>query len=718
GDCCKLHLVDKISTTSTRNMSDCEDDPAIFSSDTLPSDLRFMATVANGYLGTRVYGDVMHINGVYNGENGDSCRADVPSTVNVRVTVPGESSLKETYTLNTRTGMFCFNTETQDFKVTQQIFAHRTKVHLMVLTITLERLTISKEQFTVQIKSSFVPHSQNIDFVNGPDFMGARYIYGQTLTPEVKGAARQSVHMIVMPLSESLTLLPKEQRNSWAFLTAVADTEEQAKECFVEGQTLIQLNQLYSSHVAAWAALWEQSCINVTGCRRLNQALYGCLYYLLSDLPPLKPTDFQYIGLSPGGLSNGGIGEDHHGHIFWDQETWMYPNVLVFYPELARTLLKNRIRTLPAAKYIARQEGYMGAKYPWESAATGFEVCDADIYGLKEIHINGDISFAFQQYFYFTQDLGFFQKDGGWDVVSSIAEFWSSRVTWNPLEECYEIKGVMPPDEYQSDVSNSAYTGVVAKYSLQFATELASHLKVTVPSEWMKIAEKIKVPYDPMKQYHPEFDGYKSGDVVKQADVVLLGYPLMYPMSSQVRKNDLVIYEAVTDHDGPAMTWGMFAIGWLELKNVSRAQQQLSKCYSNIQEPFKVWSENADGSGAVNFQTGMGGFLQTMLFGYTGFRIMKNYLHFDPIIPDDMGELWITGINYLGNKLQFMFSPEKVTIDLTRPCGLQNSTLEVVLTNSGKSFLLNKDQPVSFLLQPGMIQSKCFAASSEQSSKF
>ncbi|XP_072322136.1 protein-glucosylgalactosylhydroxylysine glucosidase [Scyliorhinus torazame] len=699
-------------------MSDCEDDPAIFSSDTLPSDLRFMATVANGYLGTRVYGDVMHINGVYNGENGDSCRADVPSTVNVRVTVPGESSLKETYTLNTRTGMFCFNTETQDFKVTQQIFAHRTKVHLMVLTITLERLTISKEQFTVQIKSSFVPHSQNIDFVNGPDFMGARYIYGQTLTPEVKGAARQSVHMIVMPLSESLTLLPKEQRNSWAFLTAVADTEEQAKECFVEGQTLIQLNQLYSSHVAAWAALWEQSCINVTGCRRLNQALYGCLYYLLSDLPPLKPTDFQYIGLSPGGLSNGGIGEDHHGHIFWDQETWMYPNVLVFYPELARTLLKNRIRTLPAAKYIARQEGYMGAKYPWESAATGFEVCDADIYGLKEIHINGDISFAFQQYFYFTQDLGFFQKDGGWDVVSSIAEFWSSRVTWNPLEECYEIKGVMPPDEYQSDVSNSAYTGVVAKYSLQFATELASHLKVTVPSEWMKIAEKIKVPYDPMKQYHPEFDGYKSGDVVKQADVVLLGYPLMYPMSSQVRKNDLVIYEAVTDHDGPAMTWGMFAIGWLELKNVSRAQQQLSKCYSNIQEPFKVWSENADGSGAVNFQTGMGGFLQTMLFGYTGFRIMKNYLHFDPIIPDDMGELWITGINYLGNKLQFMFSPEKVTIDLTRPCGLQNSTLEVVLTNSGKSFLLNKDQPVSFLLQPGMIQSKCFAASSEQSSKF
>ncbi|XP_067849888.1 protein-glucosylgalactosylhydroxylysine glucosidase isoform X2 [Heptranchias perlo] len=601
-------------------MSECDDDPAVFSSDTLPSDHRFMATVANGYIGTRVYGDIMHINGVYNGEKGDCCRANVPSTVNARLTIPGESASKKTFTLNTRTGTFCCITETQDFMVTQQIFAHRTRVHLIVLTITVKRLAMSKEQFTVQIKSSFVPHSQDIDFVSGPDFMGATYIHGQTLTPEVKGAARQSVHMISMSLPESLTLLPQEQKGSWVFLTAVADTEERAKECFVEGQTLVQLNQLYSSHVEAWAALWKQSCINVRGCRRLNQALYGCLYYLLSALPPQKPTDFQYIGLSPGGLANGGNGEDYRGHIFWDQETWMYPIVLVFYPELACTLLKSRSRTLSAAKCIARQQGYMGAKYPWESAVTGFEVCNEDIYGLKEIHINGDISFAFQQYFYLTQDLEFFQKDGGWNVVCSIAEFWSSRVNWNPSEECYEIKGVMPPDEYESNVTNSAYTAVVAKYSLQFATEMASHLQVPVPSEWMKMAEKIKVPFDPEKQYHPEFDGYKSGDCVKQADVVLLGYPLMYPMSPQVRKNDLVIYEAVTDHDGPAMTWSMFAIGWLELKNVTRAQQQLNKCYSNIQEPFKVWSENGDGSGAVNFLTGMGGFLQTVLFGYTGFR--------------------------------------------------------------------------------------------------
>ncbi|XP_078271342.1 protein-glucosylgalactosylhydroxylysine glucosidase isoform X2 [Rhinoraja longicauda] len=572
-------------------MSECENDPAVFSCDTLPSDLCFMATLANGYLGTRINSDVMHMNGVYNGEGGNCCRADIPSTVNIRLTVPDESTAKNTYTLNTRTGTFYTTKETKDFLVTQQIFAHRSQVHLMVLTITVEQMAISKKPFTVKIKSLFDPHSQNIDFKRGPDFMEAMYIHGETLIPEVKGAAKQSVHMILMPLPESLTLLPNEQSGSWEFLTAVADTEERAKECFVAGQSLVQSDQLYSSHVSAWAALWSESCISLRGCRKLKQALWGCLYYLLSALPPVKSTDFQYIGLSPGGLSNGGNGEDYFGHIFWDQEIWLYPIVLAFYPQLAAILLKNRIRTLPAAKSIAAQQGYLGAKYPWESAVTGYEVCNEDIYGLKEIHINSDISFAFQQYFHLTQDLEFFRKEGGWDVVCSIAEFWSSRVTWNPSEMCYDIKGLMPPDEYQSDVTNSAFTAVGAKYSLQFATEMATHLQIEVPSEWMKIAEKIKVPFDAKKQYHPEFDGYKLGDVVKQADVVLLGYPLVYPMSPQVRKNDLVTYEAVTDPEGPAMTWSMFAIGWLELKDSTRAQQQFNKCFNNIQEPFKNHKE-------------------------------------------------------------------------------------------------------------------------------
>ena len=44
-----------------------------------------------------------------------------------------------------------------------------------------------------------------------------------------------------------------------------------------------------------------------------------------------------------------------------------------------------------------------GLKFPWESAVSGREVCPEDIYGKQEIHINGDITLAFQHYLYLTQ---------------------------------------------------------------------------------------------------------------------------------------------------------------------------------------------------------------------------------------------------------------------------------------------------------------------------
>ncbi len=47
-----------------------------------------------------------------------------------------------------------------------------------------------------------------------------------------------------------------------------------------------------------------------------------------------------------------------------------------------------------------------------------------------------------------------------------------------------------------------------------------------------------------------------TGALVKQADVVLLGYPLMLNMTIAVRANDAAYYLAKTDPNGPAMTWG------------------------------------------------------------------------------------------------------------------------------------------------------------------
>lgn len=132
--------------------------------------------------------------------------------------------------------------------------------------------------------------------------------------------------------------------------------------------------------------------------------------------------------------------------------------------------------------------------------------------------------------------------------------------------------------------------------SLLFAVELASRLQHPAPKEWQQVAENLKIPFDEESQYHPEYDGYTkgyycipvsecasvrvqremsvgnnntnsqmvecklsvgllAGHPVKQADTVMLGYPLGLTMTPEVRRNDLETYEAVTDPRGPAMTW-------------------------------------------------------------------------------------------------------------------------------------------------------------------
>ena len=107
----------------------------------------------------------------------------------------------------------------------------------------------------------------------------------------------------------------------------------------------------------------------------LSKAIYGSMYYILSSLPSVNYQDqefpFHFYGLSPGGLAHGRFDKDYEGHVFWDQETWMYPPVMMFHPKLGRAMLESRTYHLDAAKNLSESRGYKGAEYPWEMAYSG-----------------------------------------------------------------------------------------------------------------------------------------------------------------------------------------------------------------------------------------------------------------------------------------------------------------------------------------------------------
>lgn len=79
--------------------------------------------------------------------------------------------------------------------------------------------------------------------------------------------------------------------------------------------------------------------------------------------------------------------------------------------------------------------------------------------------------------------------------------------------------------------------------------------------------------------------------------------------------------------------------------------------------PVQVWSENRFGGGAVNFITGMGGFLQALMFGYAGMRLHVEELSFNsPQLPPSVTRLAFRHVNYLGNVLDFTVRQGEINV--------------------------------------------------------
>lgn len=93
----------------------------------------------------------------------------------------------------------------------------------------------------------------------------------------------------------------------------------------------------------------------------------------------------------------------------------------------------------------------------------------------------------------------------------------------------------MGPDEDVEDIDNNAFTNVAAAINLYFGEFAACvckgdfRLNEADYENFGKIANSLALVYDAEKDYHPQYEGY-NGEFIKQADAVLIGYPLQLPM--------------------------------------------------------------------------------------------------------------------------------------------------------------------------------------------
>lgn len=116
------------------------------------------------------------------------------------------------------------------------------------------------------------------------------------------------------------------------------------------------------------------------------------------------------------------------------------------------------------------------------------------------------------------------------------AKFWESRAKLNESTNFYDIRGVMGPDEDHDDIDNNVYTNVNAAINLyfgDFASCACKDVLMEVEANYEgfeKVAKGLKLLYDEKEDIHPQYEGYEDGTMIKQADVVLLGFPLQLPM--------------------------------------------------------------------------------------------------------------------------------------------------------------------------------------------
>ncbi|XP_074653505.1 protein-glucosylgalactosylhydroxylysine glucosidase-like [Tubulanus polymorphus] len=644
----------------------------IFSSTSLPKNPRFMPNVGNGHIGTVVGGNAIFMNGVYNGRLGESHRARIPSMLAINITyIHPPKPYQKFYSLNTAQGIFTETTRGYDFVIEQRTYAHRHYTKLLVHEIDVMTLQQQELRLSLNVRDGHISHDITFQGSERPSWhlKHAMYMSGEIHNTEIEGMDRTKVHIVHDIVSDEIIMYKNKTRMKFVFLASLSQDEEDCISMYRQGQELLANNDvLMKQHVLAWFDLWNTGRITLDGNLQLSQGIFSSYYNLLSALPVKDDEQWPYVGLSPTGLAYGDTAKDYLGHVFWDQEIWMFPNILLLYPEIAKILLKGRLRRHRAALENAKINGNHGAQFPWESALTGVEVTPDAKYGKDEIHITGDISLAIRQYIFFTRDVQFL-TNGGKSLVADIATFWMKRSVYKPATKLREILDVMPPDEHHNHVDNSAYTNVVAQISLEnpYALTVAagiSKLNNDYHRAWLNYAKQMYVPFDEEEQYHPEFDGYKMNMPIKQADGILLGYPLMYNMTPSIRHNDLTIYEKVIEASGPAMTWSMFAIGWLEIKSRDKAWQVFKRQFMNIHEPFQVWTETSTGGGAANFITGAGGFLQAVTFGYVGLRIYDDRLDFDPVFPPKVNQMNVTGIKYLGASFNFIIKQKTIDIVL------------------------------------------------------
>ena len=447
---------------------------------------------------------------------------------------------------------------------------------------------------------------------------------------------------------------------------------------------------LLAAHRAAWARRWEDADVLIEGDDELQRDVRFALFHLMASV-----ADSGEAAVGARGLS----GPAYRGHVFWDADVFVLPFLAATHPESARAMLEYRLRRLPEAEGRARAEGRAGARFPWESARDGLDVTPREardqtgrvvpiLTGEREEHIVADVAWAAACYLDWTGDQAF-AATGAPRLFTSTARYWASRVRRDGAGRAH-IDGVIGPDEYHDDVSDNAFTNVMARWNLRRA---ASHeprgagVNAEEARRWVEIAGDLVDGFDASTGIYEQFAAFRAleplviaeiakvrpiaadfllghdrverSQIIKQADVLMLHHLLPDEVAPGSLLPNLRFYEPRTAHGSslsPGIHAALFARAW-RLDDAVRWLRLTSRI------DLDDLSEST--AGGLHLAA-MGSVWQALVFGFAGLRPRGGALAVDPRLPGPWRALDLR-VRFRGSRVRVRIEPGSTLVEADPP---------------------------------------------------
>jgi len=441
---------------------------------------------------------------------------------------------------------------------------------------------------------------------------------------------------------------------------------------------------------------WRRSDVRIKDIREdrikrstveIQQAIRFNLFHILQASARAEETSVPAKGLT---------GQAYEGHYFWDTEIYLLPFLIYTSPRIARNLLAFRYKMLPQARARAKELGHRGAMFPWRTIS-GEEASAYYAAGTAQYHINADIMYALRKYVQATGDEAFLRNFGA-EMLVETARLWVDLGFYSDAKgEKFCINGVTGPDEYNAVVNNNAYTNLMARENLRYATGVIESLRATEPDAynalvhktalepsevkaWIRAAENMYVPYDEKLKIIPQDDEFLDKErwdfrntpadhyplllfyhplniyrkqVIKQADVILAMFLLGDVFPPETKKRNFDFYDPLTTGDS-SLSSCVEAIIAAQIGDMEKAFRYGMAAL--LMDLADVGGNVKDGCHIAS----MGGTWMMLTYGFGGMRDNDGTLSFWPRRAPEENAILRFPVTYRGQRLEVEIGLDKV----------------------------------------------------------